>query len=204
MNKNIYNFFGDYIYHGNDNFTLTKQEQDILLNLDIVDNTNRGSNLVSTSMNIFKDKGLKRIEEYFYKKIDYYFKEVFGISNEFLLTNNWITINKKDGYHINHRHRNSIVSIVYYPQAENCMFSVGKEGTNLELNTNLKTDINKETPYNIPSKDFILKNNDVIIFPSWVLHSGSNPTDQDKILISSNTFFKGQLGNEYLATELHL
>ena len=63
MNKNIYNFFGDYIYHGNDNFTLTKQEQDILLNLDIVDNTNRGSNLVSTSMNIFKDKGLKRIEE---------------------------------------------------------------------------------------------------------------------------------------------
>ena len=202
--ENIYNFFGDYIYHGNDNFTLTQQEQDILLNLDIVDNKNRGNNFVSVDMNIFKNNNLKRVEEYFNKKIDYYFKEIFGISTQFQLTNNWITINKKNGYHIPHRHRNSIVSIIYYPQAKNCKFTVAKESTNLELNTNLRVDTSKVTPYNSTFKEFTLKNNDVIIFPSWVLHEGQNPTDEDKVLISSNTFFKGQIGHEYLATELCL
>jgi hypothetical protein len=202
--KDVIHFNGNGIYHSNDNFSLRKEERDILNNIQTITVKNE-NNSISLDKYIFNNKGLGRVKEYFFNKAKEYSGDVLGISNQLKLTHSWMTLNKKGGKHHTHVHRNALLSVVYYPQIQDGSFEVIVPESNLELHTNLKFDIKKSTIYNQHKISIPLKNNDVVIFPAWILHSGSvNGSDLDKVLIAGNFYVTGKLGLEDEVNELEV
>ena len=202
--KEVIHFNGNGVYHSNDKFRLNKGEREVLSNIQTIKVKN-GSNSISIDKYIFSDSRLNRVKEYFFSKAKEYSEDVLGISNQLKLTHSWMTLNKKGGKHHTHVHRNALLSVVYYPQIQDGSFEVIVPESNLELHTNLKFDIKKPTIYNQHKWSIPLNNNDVVIFPAWVLHSGSvNQSDLDKVLIAANFYVTGKLGEEDEVNELEV
>lgn len=202
--KEVIHFNGNGIYHSNDNFKLNKEEKDVLSNIQTIKVKNE-NNSISLNKYIFSNNKLNRVKDYFYNKANEYTEEVWGISNQLKLTHSWMTLNKKGGKHHNHVHRNALLSVVYYPQIKDGSFEIMTPESKLELHTNLRFNIKKPTIYNQHRWSIPLSNNDVVIFPAWVLHSGSiNQSDLDKVLIAANFYVTGKLGEEDEVNELEL
>jgi len=50
-----------------------------------------------------------------------------------------------------------------------------------------------------------VKNNDMIIFPSWIKHEVlENKTDTTRFVLRYNVFIKGKMGNDNYPTELNI
>lgn len=136
-----------------------------------------------------------------------YFRETLSDSNSLSLriTQSWCNYAGVGESHPRHSHRNSIVSGVYYPQttpedtitfhhptAEYRMFDLSRSNFNA---------------FNSGSWWLPTPQNTLILFPSDLQHSVSarNRTDiPDRVSLSFNTFFIGELGNDGAVTALSL
>ena len=116
---------------------------------------------------------------------------------DFYITQSWLNITKPGEFAYPHFHDNSIISGVFYVSTienDNILFSdpfYKMEGLKL----------NNRTVCRFGVKDYQL-----IIFPSWLLHGVelNESAKGDRISIAFNTFVKGNVGERDNNTELFL
>jgi len=151
---------------------------------------------------------LPKIKEHINSFLDYYGKNVLGLTddNSLYVTNSWCVKTPKGGYHPSHSHPNSILSGVIYIDVGNTEQHIIFEHENQLLK---KFDFllrkERDTMYNTNKFALTVKNNDMIIFPSWIKHEVlENKTDTTRFVLRYNVFIKGKMGNDNYPTELNI
>tara|TARA_B100000029_G_scaffold445836_1_gene466567 strand:+ start:731 stop:1381 length:651 start_codon:yes stop_codon:yes gene_type:complete len=155
---------------------------------------------------IFNDR-LEKLKDFCEQQLKIYLAEVIIPKNEIELyiTQSWLNITKPGEMHHEHIHQNSIVSGVFYIQAEE-----DDKITFVDPMAPRKNMIcfEKEN-FNIWNSDtwfFPANPGELLLFPSWLTHKvavNENATT-DRISLSFNTFAKGVLGSKYNSSELIL
>jgi len=106
----------------------------------------------------------------------------------------WLNFTEKGQYHHKHSHGNSILSGVFYINA-----NVEKDKIYFynEVYRTIELDPATYNIYNSPSWWYPVGTNDLILFPSSLVHSVALVEDNEtRISIAFNVFIKGNLGNK--------
>ncbi len=133
-----------------------------------------------------------------------YFKTVIEPKNDVTpyITQSWSNYTEPGQYHHKHAHPNSIISGVFYPQAnrETDRIYFYKDGYE-----RIKFTTDKWNIWNSESWWYETGAGDLIIFPSNLTHMvQTKQGDGTRISISFNTFLKGYIGSDESLTGLHL
>ena len=118
------------------------------------------------------------------------------------ITQSWSNYTEPGQYHHKHAHPNSIISGVFYPQAnkETDRIYFYKDGYE-----RIKIPTENWNHWNSESWWFDVGAGDLIIFPSNLTHMvQTKQGDGTRISISFNTFVKGYIGSDESLTGLHL
>lgn len=136
--------------------------------------------------------------------LDNYFKTVFDTSNDVRLkiTQSWLTLTRRNESHHLHTHPNSIASgVVYINLAPNDGIKFFRNDDLLWYELMRKND----NYYNASSYQINTQVGDIIIFPSNVKHGVKEVVDDiERVSLSFNTFFEGELGREEFSNALRL
>ena len=160
-------------------------------------------NTTSIDTNILENKEMKKLKQFIEKSLKEYFQNIYVPKNnvEPYITQSWCNYTKEGQYHHKHGHPNSFVSGVFYVQADR---------------TKDKIYFYKEEykQIKIPAKEYNLFNsdswwletgtNDLVIFPSNLIHMVEKVIGKERISLSFNTFLKGYIGEDIELTGLHL
>ena len=115
MTKNIVPLFSvPILYQFDSGRRLTDDELKIISQLD----REPVPNNFSKNRNILDLPGLEQLKTFCQTAIDDYAEEVCKVTDEFYITNSWVTKNLTSVDHHKHTHPNSIFSGVFYFQAE--------------------------------------------------------------------------------------
>jgi len=165
-------------------------------------------NSTSTNTYIFNNNdNLKNLKQFCEQQIKIYVKEVIvpKVELDFYITQSWLNVTKPGEFHHEHSHPNSIISGVFYISTEE-----DDKITFTDPNRKIKEKILFEQKefnlWNSITWFFPVKNNELVLFPSWLDHKvdiNENATT-DRISISFNIFVKGHLGIRQDLTELIL
>ena len=102
------------------------------------------------------------------------------------INNIWINVNPPGAYNQLHNHQGSVLSGVYYVQAEEGQGNIQFE-RNDDAEYFLPLNNKKQTYFNCTRATYKAKSNALYIFPGWLKHSvESNKTGTDRISISFN------------------
>ena len=198
---NIHNLFPTPVAFFKLNRNLTKVELEFIKNQEVYSNL---GNTTSTDRKILKNKELVELREFIESAIAKYFKSIhfpkYDVS--LYLTQSWVNYTEKGQYHHKHAHPNSIISGVFYPQADR---SVDKIHFYKEIYDRIKVATDDFNIYNSDSWWFEVGSGDLILFPSSFNHMVEpKEGDETRISIAFNTFIKGDLGSEEGLSALHL
>jgi uncharacterized protein (TIGR02466 family) len=195
MIKTVLHMYSSPLFYEETDFKLTDKEKEYVLNVEYrrPKGFNNHSNM-STHTFLLEAPELKRVREYFDKKVKEYTDEILEIENEFYMTQSWSTINYTGYNHPTHNHPNAILSLVYYVDCESGEFYTDRL-TQQGYNFNYK--VKKYNIHNSPRWKMPVKSQDILIFPAWLPHGSTiNNSDKDRLVIGSNYFVKGIMGNE--------
>jgi len=147
---------------------------------------------------------LLELREALQAHLDNYFRIVFDTSNEATLkiTQSWLTLSRRGESHHPHTHPNSIASGVLYinlAQEDGIYFFRNDEYEWYELIPK------NDNYYNTSSHMISTRVGDIVIFPSNVKHGVREVKDDiQRISLSFNSFFHGEMGREEYSNALHL
>ena len=190
------------LYQFDSGRALSSSELKILDNLEIRESENNLSN----NTHILEIPGLEQLREFCQSCINLYTKDICKVSDNFYLTNSWTTNNSTGVGHKRHVHPNSIISGVFYFDADE---------TTAPATFHCKSPIFKDfafeyhytdhTIFNSSNWSFPVKTGSVLIFPSWVEH-GSLPNElaSNRRLIGFNSFVRGKFGDFNYCSDLEL
>ena len=202
MNGNLVHLFPIPVSFYND-IDLSQSEVEAINKLETKFNIN---NLTSVENYIFKNhKAFKRLEFFCYTAVNDFFKEAYAPENKDLrlkITQSWANFTLKGQMHHKHSHPNSIVSGVYYINADIEVDRIRFFQPSLKI-------------WDVPSDNYLPTNSEtwwfsvgtgtLILFPSTLEHCVDPVThDNTRISLSFNTFFSGTAGSDYQLTELIL
>jgi uncharacterized protein (TIGR02466 family) len=162
---------------------------------------------VTKNTNILSLNSLKEAEKickhYLYK----YITEICGYAETFIITNSWLTRNKKgSGGHQTHLHPNSIFSGCLYLDAgaeESSINFYPKVRLSEDFNFTYTPSIN--TIYNSREIKISVQTGSMVIFPSSLQHSAPAKTsDKTRIALCFNTFVKDKFGNKGYSSDVDL
>ncbi len=162
------------------------------------------ANFSSQNKKVLDAPEMKDIRSFIQTQLNAYFETVYNSSNDVTLqiTQSWLTLTRKGESHHSHTHPNSIVSGALY-------FNVAKpDGMNFFRNQDNQWYelIPRETNYYNAFKVFVeTKPGDLVLFPSSINHGVSQVTeDIERVSLSFNTFFSGELGNPAFSNALRI
>jgi len=166
---------------------------------------NNGNRDYSNNSYIFNTK-LKKIKEFCEQHIKIYVKEIINPKEglDFYITQSWLNLTKPGGSHQMHAHANSIISGAFYIQTD-----VGQTISCYNTHKNYQPAIEFDetgTLWNSNISNFNVSNNQLLLFPSWLVH-GVAPNEKqtkDVISLSFNTFIRGNLGKRENLNQLIL
>lgn len=195
------------VYHIEDTgFRLTK---DVLTILENLPSDQTQSDLVSLSndTNVLRLNYLKEVDKLCKYHLNSYIKDICGYSEEFIITNSWVTIHKKSSAgHYPHTHPNSIFSGCVY-------LDTGSEESSINFHTKSRLSVDfkfdykviKDTLYNCKVVSISVQTGSLLIFPSNLEHSVSPHTsDGTRIALCFNTFVRSKFENNLYAADLDL
>jgi uncharacterized protein (TIGR02466 family) len=165
---------------------------------------NNEGNTTSKDRKILKSKELTELREFVEDSMLTYFKAIHApkFDVNLYLTQSWANYTGQGQYHHKHSHPNSVVSGVFYPQANKEVDKIYfyKDGYD---RINIPTaDFN---PYNSESWWFEVSAGNLILFPSHLPHMVKTKEDDNtRISIAFNTFVKGYIGSDENLTGLNL
>lgn len=202
----IYNLFPVPIYKTEIERDLTKQETDFFLNQKKHCSKNEG-NINTKDTYILNRKEFKNIKIFLEKHCKKYLDTVICPADEveLYITQSWLNYTEANQYHHKHEHPNSVVSGVFYLDADKendrIMFSSSR-GYQL-----MKPKVN-HTQYNSWNSEtwwYPVKTGDLYMFPSSTTHQvETKKGDNTRISLAFNTFYKGKIGSLKTLTELIL
>jgi len=161
-------------------------------------------NTTSKDRKILKSKELTELREFVEDSMLEYFKSIhapkFDVS--LYLTQSWANYTQKGQFHHKHAHPNSIVSGVFYPQADKAVDRIYFYKNDYEQ---IEVPVAEYNPYNNKSWWFDVGAGDLILFPSGLTHMVQMKEDDNtRISIAFNTFVKGYIGSDESLTGLNL
>lgn len=162
------------------------------------------SNYSSKNKNVLVAPALSDIRVKLQSCLDDYFQKVFNTSNNVSLqiTQSWLTLSRKGESHHRHAHPNSVVSgVLFINLAE-------QDGINFYRNEDMiwyELLRKEDTYYNAYRYPIPCSIGDILLFPSNV-HHGVPEVQEDinRISLSFNTFFSGELGREEFSNSLRI
>jgi len=180
---------------------LSKLEQKFLFNLETIPNI---GNIVSTNNYVLRDKRLSSLGSFFNDSLQEYIQTTLSLKDEVSLkvTQSWVNYTKKGQYHHKHTHPNSIISGVFYIQA---IKDVDKIHFFNEKYSHVKLYPKEFNVYNSESWWLPATTGTLYLFPSHLTHMVEQvTTDDTRISMSFNTFYRGTIGDATALTALTL
>lgn len=181
---------------------LTEEELVFIKTQDTVFNQ---GNLTSKNNYILESNELADLKYLLYYKVqEFFYRTVRPIyKNRLRITQSWINYNGTGQYHHKHHHPNSIVSGVYYIQADEI------SGKILFSNNNYRQILSFETEefneFNTYSYHVPAKTNRLVLFPSYLTHEVEQLNVAiPRLSLAFNTFVTGMVGDDNLLTGLRL
>jgi len=118
---------------------------------------------------------------------------------EFYITNSWVVRHEKGDSAQLHRHDNSLLSGVVYIQTDETtgciVFDIGSPSTIFP--PAIRVEYSNLNLFNSPSWAHYPYDNDILIFPSHILHKvEENTSDKIRYSLSFNVFLRGNLGED--------
>jgi len=161
-------------------------------------------NVTSENRYVLNDPELVNLREYIQRGIDHYVNEIIKPREqiEFYITQSWLNYTNTGQHHHRHEHPNSIISGVYYFNAED-----GNDKIHF-----FKTQYKQ---IHIPTSDFNIFNSEawwfpvhtgkLILFPSHLTHTVEQTVSTStRVSLAFNVFARGFLGDEKELTGLKL
>ena len=162
------------------------------------------SNFSSRDKNVLNDPALAGLKAQLQASLDHYLKTILNPSNAVSLrvTQSWLTLSRKGESHHSHVHPNSVVSGVVY-------INVAKDdGINFYRNQDAPwfEVLREADTYHNAYRYFIPVNaGDIVLFPSNLSHGVREVVeDVERVSLSFNSFFEGELGREEFANSLKI
>jgi uncharacterized protein (TIGR02466 family) len=178
---------------------LSKLEQKFLFNLETRPNM---GNVTSTNNYVLRDKRLSSLRLFLNNSLQEYFQATMSPQDNVKLeiTQAWINYTKTGQYHHKHAHPNSIISGVFYIQASK---EIDKLFFYNESYQQIKIVPKQFQVYNSESWWLPAETGQLLLFPSSLTHMVATTSgEDDRISLSFNTFYKGNLGDEVALTGL--
>jgi uncharacterized protein (TIGR02466 family) len=119
------------------------------------------------------------------------------------ITQSWLNFTEEEQFHHEHYHSNSIISGVYYinadPNFDSIQFKKNREYSCIKIEPKILN------VYNCSNVNFNVKSNDLILFPSSVTHSVVNKKGNNlRVSLAFNVFVKGNIGEKIKLNYLKL
>jgi uncharacterized protein (TIGR02466 family) len=182
-------------------FELTEEEKFFLLNLE---RRSSDGNQSSVDTYLLNKAELTRIRSRVEECVTEYTQEIWEAKIDPFITQSWLNWTKPGEYHHKHNHANSLYSGVLYIDVEDDRDRISFYQSGYQQ---LKPEYKKWNQWNSNSWWFPIKNGQVILFPSSLVHSVDNVPDgltgKTRVSLAFNTFAKKVGSNEEL-TELIL
>jgi len=207
MNINIMGIFPTPIGKINLERDLSSLEKNFICNQNKNLKNIENVNLVSQTTNsrLLDDDILCDLKSFFEKSLNDFFQEIFKPSTNVCLkiTQSWANYTNINEYHHEHNHTNSIISGVFY-------VNTNENSDKIIFSRNAHTSI---TPYDIDTKEYNLWNanywqldaeeGSLLLFPSTLYHKVPSVIgEKERISISFNTFFSGEIGSDITLNRL--
>lgn len=179
---------------------IAEKETKFLIEQETRDNT---GNTTSVDNYILNNKEMKKIKQFIEYSLKEYFKNIYQPKHDIkpYITQSWCNYTKEGQFHHRHSHPNSFISGVFYVQADKDKDKIHffKEGYD-----RIKLPANNYNIFNSDSWWFSTGTNDLVIFPSNLVHMVERVIGKERISLSFNTFLKGYIGEDKELTGLHL
>lgn len=118
------------------------------------------------------------------------------------VTQSWVNYTEKGQFHHKHRHPNSFLSGVFYINAKK---DVDKIHFFKDEFKQIKPEIKEFNVFNSDSWFFSVESMQLVLFPSSLEHMVQVvESDETRVSLSFNTFFKGTIGSNKNLTELKI
>ena len=153
---------------------------------------------------VLEHKGLKNLKKDIQTKVMDYFDKVVCTNNSTpYITQSWINYTQENQFHHRHSHPNSLVSGIFYINADKNVDSVTfYKGY---LDHRIKLDMTKYNIFNSSSCTFPVETGNILLFRSSLEHGVKRKKGNNiRISLSFNIFIKGTVGNKTDLTELIL
>jgi uncharacterized protein (TIGR02466 family) len=168
------------------------------------DPINAISNFSSRNKSVLNAPAMTSLRAFIQSCLDNYLATVFSPANNVKLkvTQSWLTLSRKGESHHSHVHPNSVVSGVLYinlAKDDGINFYRNQDSIWYEL-------LRGQETYHNAYRYFIgAKVGDVLLFPSNQSHGVREVVeDVERVSLSFNTFFDGELGREEFANSLKI
>jgi hypothetical protein len=186
------------------NRSITNDEINFVKSLDFTKNK---GNAVSASRYVLQSIYLTDIKSFILNNINLYLENSNPLPKnkdlEVYITQSWFNYTRLNEHHHKHYHHNSFISGVLYFDVNQETDSITFEVTYPHKTIGYIPD--KWTPFNSETWNIPVKNGDLLLFPSTLIHFVKNKEDdRERLSLSFNTFLKGTLGESSDLTELIL
>ena len=169
---------------------------------------NAGDNFIGKNSYILESPKLKNLKEFLVKSLNEFFYTLHGAHDESVslyITQSWFSYTKQNQSHHRHAHENSIISGVFYFNAD-----INSDSINMYTKNFLQGD-----HINIPPKEVNLYNRECVTLPAETgmlyLFNSKIPHDvsptqnnETRISLAFNSFVRGKIGDAKNRTELIL
>ena len=206
MLKEVVDLFPTSVWIAEKDLDLISKEKKEIKNI-IKEGMNRHYSNASSSNNYIFNENFKEIKQFCEQQIKEYVKEIINpkLELDFYITQSWLNVTKPNEFHHEHSHQNSIISGVFYIATEE-NDKITFIDANWKLKNLMQFEVKDYHMRNSTSWSFPVRNNELILFPSWLNHKvePNKEATTDRISIAFNTFVKGTLGTQEGLTELTL
>ena len=203
MNYKIIDIFPMAVMKFNFENELNELELDFINKCEKTSVKNSGNSNSSNSY-IFEDSTMSRIKDFSDKCLNTYFENIYSPADnsKLKITQSWINYTNLNEYHHPPAHTNSIVSGVFYISANKELDKITFAKNNYQQ---IEIEYKKANDYNTNELDIKVGTNELILFPSSLLHYVPPTTNKNKrISIAFNSFVEGNIGRDFKLNKLKL
>lgn len=160
---------------------------------------------LSKNMFILDDPEFKTLRATCEFHLQEYVSNVCGLTNDFYITNSWVSRNDLNVDHTSHIHPNSIFSGCFYLQSSSQSNLTFSSVNHLSKSWPLAFNLDRINIYNADNWSLPVDTGAIVIFPSNILHgSNPSPSNETRVVLCFNTFIRGDLTSANYSTSLVL
>ena len=169
---------------------------------------NAGDNFIGKNSYILESPKLKNLKEFLVKSLNEFFYKLHGAHDESVslyITQSWFSYTKQNQSHHRHSHENSIISGVFYFNADINLDSINMYTKNFLQGDHINIPPKEVNIYNRECVTLPAETGTLYLFNSKIPHDVS-PTHNDntRISLAFNSFVRGKIGNATNRTQLIL